>query len=138
MKHRTRVFDGSTTKCRKPGMRHAAWAALVHHGGDAGLDADHVGVQAEPAGDVLIDMGVGIDHAGDDDLAADIDQLSRGIGGQCVLDRGDAAVADGDVGNAVATRRGIDHTSAAQQQIELPVHRNGSHQLVGATISSVC
>ena len=48
---------------------HAARTALVHHCGDAGPYAHHVGVQAEAAGDVLIDMGMGIDHAGGDDLA---------------------------------------------------------------------
>ena len=74
------------------GNGHAARAALVHHGGDAGAHAHHVGVQAEAAGDVLIDMGVGVDHAGDDDLARDVDHLPAPSPRHRRLDRGDAAV----------------------------------------------
>ena len=105
------------------GGGHAARPTLVHDRGDTGSHAHHIGVQAEAAGDVLIDMGVRVDHPGSDDLARDIDHLLCGIRGQRRFDRRDATAADGNIRDAVATRRGIDHPPATQQQIELAVHR---------------
>ena len=49
---------------------HAGGAALIDQRRDAGLDADHVGIHAEAAGDILIDMGMGIDQSGQHDFAA--------------------------------------------------------------------
>ncbi|MEY9368532.1 hypothetical protein ABIE83_003150 [Bradyrhizobium diazoefficiens] len=45
----------------KAGQRHAGRAALIDQRRHARLHADHVGVHAEAAGDILIDMGVGVD-----------------------------------------------------------------------------
>ena len=118
---------------------HAARAALVHHGGDAGPHAHHVGVQAEAAGHVLIDMRVGVDHAGDDDLARDVDHLrapsSRGtIASIAAM----PAVGDADIGDAVAARGRIDHPSAAQQQVELCCPSRSPCALSEHAVSSVC
>ena len=61
-------------------------------------------------------MGVGVDHARQRDPAREVDGLGRG-GPQILLHGGDAAVLDGDVGDAVEARRRIDDMAAAQQQI---------------------
>ena len=84
---------------------HAGGAALVDHGGDAGMNAHHVGVQAEAAADILVDVGVGVDHPRQDQPAAHVDHF-LGAGGQDVrLDGGDVAVADRHVHHAVDGRR---------------------------------
>ena len=67
-----RFLDDEVAEARNG---HAARPTLVHHGGDARPHAHHVGVQAEASGDVLIDMGMGVYHAGNDDLARDVDHL---------------------------------------------------------------
>ena len=130
-----RLLDDEMAEARNG---HAARAALVHHRGDAGPHAHHVGIQAEAAGDVLIDVGVRVDHAGGDDLPADIDHLLRVVRGKRRFDRRDATVADADIGDAVATRRGIDHPSTTQQQIEPAVHRVLLSHVVGVSLPSVC
>ena len=46
------------------GQRHAGRTALIDQRRHAGLHANHVGIHAEAAGDILIDMRVGIDQPG--------------------------------------------------------------------------
>jgi len=88
-------------KMPESGQRHAGRAALIDQRRHPGLHAHHVGVHAEPAGDILVDMGVGIDQSRQDDLAGDIDDLA-GSGRQDIgLNRGDLAVADCHVFQAV-------------------------------------
>ena len=94
-----RFFDDEMPEA---GDGHATWAALVHHGGDAGAHTHHVCIETEAPGDVLIDMGMRIDHACDDDLPSNIDHLARGIRGKRGLDRCNATAADADIGNAVS------------------------------------
>ncbi len=106
----------------KAGQGHAARTALIDDGGHAGFHANHVGSQAKAAGHVLIDVRVGVDHAGDDQLARDVDHLPRGGGGNGGLDRDDPVSGDRDIEASVAAARGIDHPAATQQQIHARVH----------------
>ncbi|MEY9359987.1 hypothetical protein ABH994_002708 [Bradyrhizobium yuanmingense] len=78
-------------------QRHAGRTALIDQRRHAGLHAHHVGVHAETAGDILIDMGVGVDQPGQHQLAADIDDLLRAGRQNVGCDRRDLAIADGDV-----------------------------------------
>ena len=64
-------------------------------------DADHVGRQAEAAGDVGVDVRVGVDHARQHDAGRATSMVSRAVPGRFLRDRGDAAIRDGDVGDAV-------------------------------------
>ena len=64
--------------------------------------------------DVGVDVGMGVDHAGQHDAAAD-SMVSRDVAWQILGDRGDAAVTDGDVGRAVPAGGGIDDMATAQQ-----------------------
>jgi hypothetical protein len=61
-------------------------------------------------------MGVDVDQAGGDDLAARIDRLS-GIAGNIGLDRRDLAAGDRHVPNAVDPGRRIDNASTPDDQI---------------------
>ena len=96
---------------------HAGGAALVDHRGDAGMHAHHVGIQAEAAGDVMIDVGVRVDHAGKHQPPTNVDGLLGGGRQDVFLHGGDLAVADGDVHHAVDAGRGTNDVSAAKQQI---------------------
>ena len=98
-------------------QRHAGRAALVDQRGDAGMDADQIGIQTEAAADIAIDMGVGVDHARQDDASAKVDRLLGARGQNVLLDGGDLAVADRDIHHAVDARCGADHVSAAQQHV---------------------
>ena len=107
------------------GQRHAGRAALVDQRGHAGLNAHHVGIHAEAAGDILIDMGMGIDQPGQHDLAGDVDDL-LGAGRQDIgLNGGDLAVTDRDIFQAVDARGRIDHAAPTQEQVEAGIHGHG-------------
>ncbi len=107
------------------GKRHAGRATLIDQRGHAGLDADHIGVHAEAPGDVLIDMGVGVDQAGQDDLAGDVDDLF-GAGREDIgLHCGDLAVTDRYVFQAVDSGGRIDHAASAQEQVEAGIYGHG-------------
>jgi len=58
-----RTIDIVELASRRAGQRHAGRAALIDQCRHAGLHAHHVGIHAEAAGDILIDMRVGIDQA---------------------------------------------------------------------------
>ncbi|MCX7272000.1 MAG: hypothetical protein NTV19_02050 [Burkholderiales bacterium] len=62
----------------KSRQRHAGRAALIDQRGDTGAHPAQIGLQAEAPGDVLKHMRVGVDHAGDDQLAAHIDPFTGG------------------------------------------------------------
>ena len=104
-----RRLDNEMTETRNG---HAAWAALIHQRGDAGTHADHIGIQTEAAGHMLINMGVRVDHAGSDDLARDVQHLARRADRKCGFDCRDAFVANADIGDAIAPRCRIDHPAA--------------------------
>ena len=91
-------------------------AALVDHGSDAGADADLVRVQAEAAADVAENVGVGVDHAGQDQLAGNVGHFF-GRAGDLGRDGGDAAAADGDVHDPVELLRRVDDPAAAQDEV---------------------
>ena len=90
--------------------------ALVDHGGDAGMHAHHVGIEAEAAADVAIDMGVGVDQAGQHQLAAHVGRFA-GRSRQILADVGDAAAAHGDIHDAVEALGRIDDAAASQDEI---------------------
>lgn len=106
----------------KPGDGHAARPALVDDRRDCRADPNHVGRQAEPAGDVLVDVRVRVDQAGGDDFSGRVEHLFRGGGGQVLLNRDDFSVSDGHVGHAVTPGGRVDHPAATQQQIEALIH----------------
>jgi len=83
--------------------------ALVDHRGDAGLDADHVGVEAEAATDIFVDMGVGIDQPGQHEAAAHIDRLGGGGARNLGGDLRDLAGTHREIANAIQPARRIDH-----------------------------
>jgi hypothetical protein len=97
---------------------HAGRAALIDQRRDAGLDADHVCIHAEAAGDILIDMGMGIDQPGQHDFAGHIGDFSGACRQNIGLNGGNFAVADGDVLEAVDAGRRIDDATPAQKQVE--------------------
>ena len=78
-------------------QRHARGSALIDQRRDAGVNADHVGIHAEAARDILINMRVGVDQSGQHDRAANVHDF-LGAGRQNIgLNSGDLAVADRDV-----------------------------------------
>ncbi len=112
---RQRFFGDEVPKARQG---HAGRTALIHQGCHARPHADHVGVHTETSRDILIDMRVGIDQAGQHDLAGDVDDFA-GAGRQDVgLDGCDLAAANGDILQPVHAGRRIDDPSATQQQVE--------------------
>ena len=62
-------------------------------------------------------MGVGVDQAGQHQLAAHIDRLLRRAR-QALADRGDPAISHGDIEDAVEALGRIDNAAATKQQIE--------------------
>ena len=101
------------------GQRHARRAALVEERGDSGMHSDQVGVQPEAAGDVLEDMAVRVDQAGQHELAGNVRHLPGRRGNDVRSDGGNFSVFDGDVEGAVDALRRIDHAPAAQQKVVL-------------------
>ena len=97
--------------------RHAAWAALVDHRGRPRMHAHHVGLEAEAAGDVLVDVRVGIDEPGKDDLAAGVDDLARRAGCERRSHRRDAAVAHAHVERGVHALGRVDHAAAPKHEV---------------------
>ena len=100
------------------GQGHAGGPALIDQRRDAGLDPDHVGIHAEAAGDILIDMGVGVDQPRQHDLAGHVDHFPCAARQDVGLHDGNLAVADGDILQAVDARRRIDDAASAQKQVE--------------------
>ncbi len=97
--------------------RHAGRPALIDQGGDARMHPHHVGIEAEPAADIFVAMRMGVDHAGQHQLAGDVDDLLGGARQDVGLHRRDAPVADRHIHHAVDTGRRTDDMAAAQQQI---------------------
>ncbi len=73
-----------------------AGTAGVDEGGGAALGGEAVGIDAE-RGAAPIDVAVQIDEAGRDDAARGIDDLRCPVGRNVGVDRGDAAIGDGDI-----------------------------------------
>ena len=101
---------------REPAIGVAAAAAGVHHGGYAGAHAADVGVDAV-AIDSLVHVGMQVDEAGDDVLAAYLDHAGRLVGCDVGGHRGDFAVGDGDVVGAVQVLRGVNYRAAFDEQV---------------------
>ena len=111
---RLRRLDNEMAEARQ---RHARRAALVDQRGDAGAHADHVGVQAKAPGDILINVSVRVDQAGQHQLAGDVDHLARAGRQDRRFDCGDFAVADRNVANAIDAGGRTDDAPAAQKEI---------------------
>src|SRR3954469_20038349 len=91
-------------------------AALIDDGRYPRTDADQVRVEAEIAGDVLIDMRVGVDQPGGDDQARGVDRL-RAPRIELRRDGGDAAFSDPDVEHGVDAVGRIDDPPAGHDDI---------------------
>ena len=65
----------------------------------------------------MINVSVGVDQAGQDQLAGNVDHLGGAGRQDGLFDRRNAPVADRDVANAVDARRRANDTPAAQQKI---------------------
>ncbi|BCB90986.1 hypothetical protein Psuf_082990 [Phytohabitans suffuscus] len=98
--------------------------AGVDDRGDAGADADLVGVaalHADAGGDRAVrDVGVRVDQAGHHDPARrpGVDHPARRRAAQVLAQRGDPAVPDPDVQAAVDALAGVEHPAAADQHVE--------------------
>ena len=80
-------------------------------------NAHLVRVHPEVAGDVLVDVAVRVDHAGDHELVARVDRasgrarnLGRHLRNRSVFDR--------DIMDTIDPRGGIDHAATADEQVE--------------------
>src|SRR5262249_665726 len=81
------------------------------------LDAHHIGVETEAPGDIAVDVGVGVDHAGQHQLAARVDHLLGGRRNDALADLRNLAARDGDVHHAVDAGGRADHVSALQEDV---------------------
>src|SRR4030095_177199 len=93
-------------------------APLVDDGGDARANANLVRVHPEVAGDMLVDMAVRVDHAGDHKLVPRVDRASGHARDPRRHLRTRSALY-GDVMTTVDPGGGIDHTPATDNQVEL-------------------
>ncbi len=122
---RRRLLDDELAETRE---RHAAGPTLVDHRGGAGLDADHIGIEAETAADIFEDMGMGVDEAGQHQPSSEVDRLVRRIARDIAGDLGDQAALDRDVADAIPTRPRIDDPTTFEEQIVLRFHAGISAQ----------
>ena len=112
-----RTWLGSITCLRKPGEIARAGAAGVDRRGDAGGAAELLGVDAE-RGAAPINVGVQIDKARGDDVARHAAHVGCRIRLERVTDHGHLASGKGDIRYGVELLGGVDHPTAAQDQIE--------------------
>ncbi len=94
-----------------------AGAAGVDRRGDAGAAAKLLGVDAE-RGAAPIDVGVQIDQARGDDVARHIAQFGSRIDLEFVSDHDHLAGGEGDIHHGIKLLGGVNHPTAAQDQIE--------------------
>ena len=91
------------------GESHATGPTLIDQRGNPGMNPDHIRVQPERATDMLENMGVGIDHARNDETPGDIDILrSR----QFTAERRNLAARNGDIHHAIDPLCRINHPAA--------------------------
>src|SRR5438132_309567 len=83
-----RALDDMASKAQEIA---GAGAAGVDEGGGAALGGEPVGIDAE-RGAAPVDMAVQVDEAGGDDAIPCVDDLPGGLGIDCRVDRGDAAI----------------------------------------------
>ena len=123
-------FDDEVAEARQG---HAGRTALVDHGSDAGPHADHIRIKPEAAGDILIDMRVSIDQAGQNQFAGDVDHLClRLTAGWFSATAADPAAAHGKVVDTVDLRRRTNNAAAAQQEIIFLKFSHGAVSLFDA------
>ena len=95
-------------------------AAGVDGRGDAAGAGQQLRLDAE-RGAAPIDVGVQVDQAGRDDLAANVTRVGAG---EAVTDRRHLAAGEGDVGHLVDALRGVDDPAALENQIvHFTIHR---------------
>src|SRR5204863_366812 len=104
-------------------------AALVDDGGHARANADLIRVHSEVPGDVLVDVAVRIDHAGDHELVPRIDRAS-GHARDPRRHLRNFAVLHGDVVDTIDVRGRIEDAAAADDQVELRHCVSPSHDSV--------
>ena len=92
-------------------------SALVDHRGHAGMDADGIGVEAEAAADIAIDMGVACRSGRAAPACRATSTVSVAGARQVLADRGDAAVAHGDIEDPVEALGRIDDAAAPQEEV---------------------
>jgi len=103
---------------RKPLDGERGGAALVDDGGHARANADLIRVHPEVPGDVLVDVAVRIDHAGDDETVPRVNRA----GGRARDPRRhlrNPAIFHGNVADTIDGVGRIDHATAAYDQVEL-------------------
>src|SRR5262245_37442547 len=93
-------------------------AALVDDGSHPRTNANLVRVHPEVAGDVLVDVAVRVDHAGDHEPVPRVDRAS-GRAHDPRRHLRNSSVFHGDVMDAIDAGGGIDHAAAAHNQVEL-------------------
>ena len=113
-----RTFERSMTWRRKPRKLPAPALPASMKVVVPLLRREAVGVDAE-RGAAPIDMAVQVDEAGRDDAARGIDDLRGAIGRDVGVDRGDAAIGDGDIALRIEAGGRIDEAAALYQEIKL-------------------
>ncbi|MGY4354189.1 hypothetical protein ACVW0J_000682 [Bradyrhizobium sp. i1.7.7] len=91
--------------------------AGIDRSGDAGEAAEFLGIDAE-RGAAPIDMGVQIDQPRRHDVTRDVAHIGARIGLEPGPDGGDLAAGKGDVRHGIELLGRVDHTAAAQDQVE--------------------
>ena len=119
-------LHGIFAKARKGQYRRAA---LVDDRGHARVDADGIGIEPKPAADVAINVRVGVDQAGQHQLAPHIDRFLRRRR-QVSAHRRNPAIAHGDIEDTVEALRRIDDAAASKQEV---VWR-GLHDIHGVSL----
>jgi hypothetical protein len=89
---------------------HTTGAALVDHCCDARMNADQIGIEAKLTGNMLVDVGVGIDHSRDNQMVSDRNPVHGRPVRQAWGDFNDFAAADRNVGDTVMAARWINDT----------------------------
>ena len=118
---RMRVSLASMTYLRKPSKGVGAGGTGVDDGCGAGGEAGVSGVDAV-VGDAFVDVDMGVDQTGGDDLTIGVNRL-RCLGGVDLFRHGDDfAVREGDIAPGVDALRSIDERAAGDQQV---VSRHG-------------
>jgi hypothetical protein len=116
-----RTSLGSITCLRKAREIARPGAAGVDRRGDAGGAAELLGVDAD-RGAAPIDMGVQIDQARGNDVTRHVAHVGSRIDLERVSDRDHLAGGEGDIRHGIEFLGGVDHPTAAQDQIERHCH----------------
>jgi hypothetical protein len=81
------------------------------------VHADHVGLEAESAGDVLVDVSVSVDEPRQDELIADVDDLAGVTSAEGRSHRGDPSRAHRDIERTVEVLGRVDDAATLEQEV---------------------